>query len=265
MAMFHFEITEAAAEAYWQNITKAGRAIDLTDATAVAIGFENTEVVTLKPDAIKTFWVAGPVADTFYLRVPNDEACVLKDGTYLNIGGLERLQSDQDIVDFVIVRKADKLTLPVQWSRLSMNDAENLDQHFAHVGDDLVICAQLPRRYLMAALVFAAQYFDNRVAIIEALNDTVAELHGEADGFVNERLATLQDMLDPATFKRQQDVVGDVTRAADGWQATCSVDGKGPIEVSQLSVAQWLEMDVGVEEPDFWAGFAMLLWALKLK
>jgi hypothetical protein len=33
MAMFQFEITEAAAEAHWQNITKAGRAIDLTGAT----------------------------------------------------------------------------------------------------------------------------------------------------------------------------------------------------------------------------------------
>lgn len=265
MPMFQFEITEAAAEAHWQNITKAGRPIDLTGATGVAIGFENTEVVTLKPDAIKAFWVAGPVADTFYLRVPNDEACVLKDGTYLNIGGLERLQSDQDIVDFVILRKADKLSLPVQWSRLSMNDAENLDQHFAHVGDDLVICAQLPKRYLMAALVFAAQYFDNRMTIIEALNATVAELHGEAEAFVNERLQALQDMLDPATFKRQQAVVGDVTQTADGWQATCTVNGKGPVAVSQLSVAQWFEMDVAIEEPDFWAGFATLLWVLKLK
>jgi hypothetical protein len=43
------------------------------------------------------------------------------------------------------------------------------------------------------------------------------------------------------------------------------VDGQGPVEVSQLSVAQWFEMDVAIEEPDFWAGFATLLWALKLQ
>ncbi|WP_125705670.1 hypothetical protein [Lacticaseibacillus daqingensis] len=271
ISTYQREITPGASDAYLRRLSRSGKQVDLAPLTRVDIVFENVEVVSLRPDAIKELWVDGQRADDFYLRLPATEASVLEAHTFeqprLAEPGIQRLQNFQDITAIELYRGENRQVFPVAWSVISPSDQENFAQHYAHVDDDLVLCAYLPQQYSMAEVVHAANDRENRMALIGTLNDTSDKLHGHAAEFVDEVLAELRSFEGLAEFKDWHLVVRydpDTDEEGMQWHSVYRVagDAEDYSGVDLLSYSELMGMDVTIEGPDFWTGFADLLWWL---
>lgn len=257
--------------------------VDYAKADKVDLAFENTEVVSLDPKAIKTLQVLRPITGKtrksyffvqgFYLEIVNAESSIKDVGIYLDRydqdPGLSRIRDYADIVAIELYRGKQKTVYTIDWSADSAPTEENVVQHYAQADQSLVVLALNPETYSLAALAYVAKREERWDDIIGVLHDGLKDMSKFEVAQLVETVSTeLLNASESAPKRTDRHIVVHYDASEhDPWLRWHAVmhddrDNKDYGCLGLMSYPELVGMDVRVEAQPFYAGFAWLLYEI---
>ncbi|WP_461226182.1 hypothetical protein [Lacticaseibacillus suihuaensis] len=277
-------ITIGAAEMYLSNMIANGEIVDLARASALTLVFENGESLSLRPDTVERLQIWQPrlgeaeqagiiICDGFWIKYSLAPAAIfsshLNAQGYSEHDGSARIRACGDISAIVVTQEGATQRYWVNWDIRSTDLENNVAQHFAETERTMTVLAMAPKAYPLIDLIQAARRPVNHVAIVEALGDAIAgaTAAGRCHLIANvlNEFASFAPLSSPDP-KRRLIVRHSVENASDmtrhTWTPVLRIagDDEDYVGVGLLSYQELAGMTIEVEGPDFWIGFAWLLW-----